>query len=151
NGQSADESRKDENHAIGVGAAPLMTRAKNHRTRVLLAAMLLLLSIGYGSFYKSRALHLPKPGWVLIAAFENRTGEAIFDGTVEAALQRELSESRVINVLPQERIQDALWLMRKDKRTVLAPDVAREVALRDGNSALVLTGRVEKLGHSYLL
>ncbi len=149
--QSREESRKDENHAIECVEPDYPTaRSKNRRTWVLVAAVLSLFSIGYGSFYKSRTVHFPNRGWLLIAVFENRTGEPSFDGTVEAALQRELSESRVVSVLPQERIQDALWLMGKDKRTVLEPDVAREVALRDG-SALILTGRVEKLGHTYLL
>jgi DNA-binding winged helix-turn-helix (wHTH) protein/tetratricopeptide (TPR) repeat protein len=154
NDESADESRKkDENQATDVGAPTDHSRARdrNRRAWVLLAAIISLFCVGYGSFYRSRTLNFPNRGWVLIAAFENRTGEAILDGTVEAALQRELSESRFVSVLPQERIQDALWLMRKDKHSVLESDIAREVALRDGKTALVLTGRVEKLGNTYLL
>ena len=124
---------------------------RNRRAWVLLATVASLLFFLYGSFHRVRTVNFPDRGWIVIAAFENKTGEPIFDGTVESALQRELSESRFVSVLPQERIQDALWLMRKDKHTVLEPDIAREVALRDGNTALVLTGRVEKLGHTYLL
>jgi DNA-binding winged helix-turn-helix (wHTH) protein/tetratricopeptide (TPR) repeat protein len=150
-GEGESAQRKDENLAIEVSTARPMAPANNRRTWFLLVAMLSLFTIGYGSFYKSRTLNFPNRGWVLIAAFENRTGESILDGTIEAALQRELSESRFVSVLPEARIQDALWLMGKDKRTVLEPDVAREVALRDGNTALLLTGRIEKLGHIYLL
>jgi DNA-binding winged helix-turn-helix (wHTH) protein/tetratricopeptide (TPR) repeat protein len=124
---------------------------RNRRAWVLLATTASLAFFVYASFYRARTVTFPNRGWIVIAAFENRTGEPIFNGTVESALQRELSESRFVSVLPQERIQDALWLMRKDKHTVLEPDVAREVALRDGNTALVLTGRVERLGHTYLL
>src|SRR5262249_54998151 len=143
--------RKDVNDAIEATTPRPMARANNRRTWFLLAATLSLFTIGYGSFYRSKTLHFPNRGWVLIAAFENRTGESILDGTIEAALRRELSESRFVSVLPEARIQDALWLMGKDKHTVLEPDVAREVALRDRNTALLLTGRVEKLGHTYLL
>jgi DNA-binding winged helix-turn-helix (wHTH) protein/tetratricopeptide (TPR) repeat protein len=124
---------------------------RNRRAWVLLAGVASLVFFVYASFYRVRTIRFPDRGWIVIAAFENRTGEPILDGTVESALQRELSDSRFVSILPQERIQDALWLMRKDKHTVLEPDVAREVALRDGNTALVLTGRVEKLGHTYLL
>src|SRR5262249_42192676 len=151
--QVASESHKDDHHAIetSVAAGHRRTWAKNRLIWVSLVVMVSIFGVGYSSGYKSRTVQIPNRGWVLIVGFENRTGEAIFDGTVEAALQRELSESRVLNVVPQERIQDVLWLMGKDKRTVLEPDVAREVALRDGNTALILTGRVEKLGHTYLL
>jgi DNA-binding winged helix-turn-helix (wHTH) protein/tetratricopeptide (TPR) repeat protein len=124
---------------------------RNRRAWVLLASAASLLFFVYGSFYRVRTLNFPDRGWIVIAAFENRTGEPIFDGTVESALQRELSESRFVSVLPEERIQDALWLMKKSRNTRLEPDVAREVALRDGSTSLVLTGRVEKLGHTYLL
>ena len=124
---------------------------RNRRAWVLLTSVVSLAFFVYASFYRVRTVGFPNRGWIVIAAFENRTGEQIFDGTVESALQRELSESRFVSVLPEERIQDALWLMKKSRQTRLEPGVAREVALRDGSTSLVLTGRVEKLGHTYLL
>jgi len=89
--------------------------------------------------------------WVLIAAFENRTGEAIFDGTLEAALGRELSNSRFVNVVPPERVQDTLRLMRQPPDTLVDAAVGREICLRDGGIRALVTGRVEKLGTVYLL
>lgn len=117
--------------------------------RLLLVAIILIVSAGYAVFYRSRAITPPKRAWVLVSQVENRTGESIFDGTVESALQRELSDS-VIGVIPPERVQNALRLMRRDKRTRLDPDIAREVALRDGNTGLVLNGTIEKIGHTYI-
>ncbi|MEE8200095.1 MAG: tetratricopeptide repeat protein, partial [Candidatus Acidoferrales bacterium] len=87
----------------------------------------------------------------LIASFDNRTGEPLFDGTLEYALERELSNSRYVNVVPRPRIDDALQLMRRSLDTALTPTVAREVALRDGGIRAVLTGRVEKLDSTYVL
>ncbi len=87
--------------------------------------------------------------WVLIAKFENRTGEAIFDDTLGYALERELSNSQFVNILPPERVQDALLLMKKPRDAQLDLATAREVALRDGNTQTVLTGRIEKIGSSY--
>jgi DNA-binding winged helix-turn-helix (wHTH) protein/tetratricopeptide (TPR) repeat protein len=138
----------DPNVGVGTERAAWF---RNRRAWVLLASAASLLLFVYGSFHRVRTISFPDRGWIVIAAFENRTGEAIFDGTVESALQRELSESRFVSVLPQERVEDALWLMKKSRRTRLEPDVAREVALRDGSTSLVLTGQVEKLGHTYLL
>jgi tetratricopeptide (TPR) repeat protein len=70
---------------------------------------------------------------------------------VEHALERELSNSRFVNLVPPERVQDVLRLMKKPSDTRLDAPLAREVALRDGNVHIVLTGRTEKLGSSYVL
>jgi len=96
-------------------------------------------------------VNFPKRGWVLIAKFENRTSETIFDDTVEYALERELSNSRFVNVTPPERVGDVLALMRKPRDTRLDASLAREVALRDGNVHVVLNGRTERLGSAYVL
>ena len=89
--------------------------------------------------------------WVLIASFENRTGEPIFDGTLEYALERELSNSRFVNVVPRDRILDTFKLMRKPADTRLDGALGREVCLRDGGIRALLTGRIEKLDTAYLL
>jgi len=89
--------------------------------------------------------------WVLIARFENRTGEAIYDGPLEYALERELSNSQFANVVPRERIRDALALMKKPAETPVDAALGREVCLRDGGIAILLTGRIEKLDATYLL
>ncbi len=98
-----------------------------------------------------RPLPFQARDWVLVADFENRTGEKVFDGTLDYALGRELSNSRFVNVVPRERIGDALRLMRKPPDTGLDASTAREVCLRDGEIRAFLTGRVEKLGAKYLL
>jgi len=87
------------------------------------------------------------PGeWVLVASFENRTGDPLFDGTIEYALVRELANSKVVRILPDARVEDVLRLMRRPLTTTLTPPVAREVALRDGAVRSLLTGRIERFG-----
>ena len=98
-----------------------------------------------------RALAFEARDWVLIAAFDNHAGEALFEGTLEAALARELSNSRFVNVVPRERIQDTLRLMKKPFDTRVDGEVGREICLRDGGIRALLTGRVDKLGSAYLL
>jgi tetratricopeptide (TPR) repeat protein len=97
------------------------------------------------------ALPFAERDWVLIAQFENRTGEPVFDATLEHALERELSNSRFVNVVPGERINDALLLMKRPPDSALTAAVAREVALRDGGIRALITGRIEKLDNTYLL
>ena len=89
--------------------------------------------------------------WVLIARFENRSGEPVFDGTLEYALERELCNSTFVNVVPRERIDDTLRLMKKPLNSPLDPALGREICLRDGGIRVLLAGRVEKLDKTYLL
>ncbi len=97
------------------------------------------------------ALAFEERDWVLIAAFENRTGETLFDGTLEHALGNELSNSRFVNVVPPERIADTLRLMRKPADAAVGSALGREIGLRDGGIRALITGRVEKLDNTYLL
>jgi tetratricopeptide (TPR) repeat protein len=89
--------------------------------------------------------------WVLVTSFENRTGRPILDGTLDYALQRELSNSRHVNVVPRERIGDVLRLMRKPEETRIDAALGREICLRDGDIRALITGRIERLGSKYLL
>ena len=121
------------------------------------AGVTLLLLIGLaawmeiGSSPDPEGLNFQQRDWVLITDFENRTGESVFDGVLESALRREIANSQFVNVVPRERIEDTLQLMRKPLDTRIDPEVAREISLRDGGIKALLTGRVEKLDSTYLL
>lgn len=99
----------------------------------------------------AEALAFQERDWVLVTAFENRSGEELLDGTVEAALGRELANSRFVNVVPRTRISDTLRLMRRALDSHVDTELGREVALRDGGIRAVLSGRVDKMGSAYLM
>jgi tetratricopeptide (TPR) repeat protein len=88
--------------------------------------------------------------WVLIADFDNRSAEARFDGTVETALRRELSNSRHVLVLAPESVKDTLALMKQEPGVTIDTDLGRQVCLRYGGNCALLTGRIEKFDSSYL-
>ena len=122
--------------------------------RLLLVAVALIAAAG-ATWWLTRpqapVLPFAERDWVLIAAFENRTGEALFDDVLEHALERELSNSRFVNVVPRERVNDTLAMMRKPLDTKLDAALARQVCLRDGGIRALVSGRVEKLDNTYLL
>jgi len=116
------------------------------------AAILLAASAGW-HFYPSPkpTLNFGERDWVLISSFENRTGNPVLDGTLEYALERELSNSQFVNVVPRERAGDALRLMQKPLDAKIDAALGREICLRDGGIRALLTGRVEKLGTTYVM
>ena len=135
---------------------PERSRLPALRNRVLLEA---LVHSGCHCPFACRPCCIPlssqysaaRPGSVLVAHFDNRTGEPALDGTLEYAMQRELGNSGFLQVVPSERVEDVLRLMKKPVNTPLDEAMAREVCLRDGTIQELVTGQVEKLGSVYLL
>jgi tetratricopeptide (TPR) repeat protein len=100
---------------------------------------------------RARSLGFAARDFVLIIPFENRTREELFDGTVEYALERELTESPFVNVVPRQRIRDTLELMQKPLDTRLDIDLGQELAMRDGQIRALISGRAERFGARYVL
>ena len=89
--------------------------------------------------------------WVLVAAFDNRTGDAKLNHVLENALQRELVESAQFRVASRSRVDDVLRLMRRPVDAPLDESLAREIALRDGAIRHVIGGHVDRLGSTIVL
>jgi eukaryotic-like serine/threonine-protein kinase len=96
--------------------------------------------------------------WALLGEVENRTGEAVFDGTLRVALERELSRSTVINVVPileasLDRQQEAIEALADQPASGIAPRVllAGNIAPRSGgylvNVRVTDRGRSWRAGH----
>jgi len=151
-----------ENGGPGLGKDTPMgwfsSLGKNTKTAIgitigVVLALLAGLLMWMGSDFSRNpdVLNFQERDWVLITDFENRTGESVFDGVLEYALEREISNSQFVNVVPRERINDTLQLMRKPLDTPIDRTLGREICLRDGGIKALLTGRVEKLDSTYLL
>jgi len=142
----------EEGHSAVIAECP-STGWGRRRTALLSGAVLVLLVIG-AVWMRERAVGVrllsQSRDWVLLADFENRTGEPVFDGTLQYALERELGNSRFVSIVPRERAADALRLMRRLPNTRIDLATAREICARDGGIRALLTGRVEKLGSTYV-
>lgn len=137
-------------HALGAAGPP--RRRVQVSIGLVLAGLVLLAGFVGRREVPSPAADNGRPReFVLVGAFENRTGSPPLDGIVEGAVNRELTDSQLVAPVPQGRIDDALRLMRKPLDTLLSPDVAREISLRDGATQAVVTGRIDKSGGQYQL
>jgi DNA-binding winged helix-turn-helix (wHTH) protein/tetratricopeptide (TPR) repeat protein len=99
--------------------------------------------------YKLRPA-LPSDTTVLIGAFENDSGEPMLDGTLQFALERELSNSQFVHVVSPERVQDILQLMRRPTDIHLDRPLALEICRRTPDIRMLITGRAQKIGSRYL-
>lgn len=86
---------------------------------------------------------------VLIADFENRTGESVFDGTLEPALGVALEGASFITSYPRASAKRIAAQLRPEAPT-LDESLARLVAGREGIE-VVTAGSVEKKGEEYAI
>jgi tetratricopeptide (TPR) repeat protein len=112
------------------------------------AATLALCAAGY--LYLNRAPGLIIKGTIVLAEFENRTGDAVFDLALRQGLAVQLQQSPFLSLVPDESIRQTLRLMKRPLETRLTPEIAREVCERSG-SAAVLEGSIASLGNEYVL
>jgi tetratricopeptide (TPR) repeat protein len=87
---------------------------------------------------------------ILIADFDNQTGEEIFDESLQRAFSIGIGQSQWIRVLPPSRVEGALKRMRKGGLERLDEGAAREVAQREGAQLVVLPS-IAGVGESYVL
>ncbi len=114
---------------------------------VLLVALLLLGGLYYRSQQSQR---LTDKDTIVLADFDNKTGDAIFDDTLKTALNVSLRQSPFLSVLSDQQVAETLKLMARPADTKLTPEVTRELCLRAGSKAY-LAGTIGSLGNEYVL
>jgi serine/threonine protein kinase/tetratricopeptide (TPR) repeat protein len=87
---------------------------------------------------------------IILADFENKTGDPVFDDTLRQGLSVELQQSPFLELISDQQVQQTLALMARPKDARLTPEVAREVCERTG-SAAILEGSIASLGSQYVL
>jgi eukaryotic-like serine/threonine-protein kinase len=87
---------------------------------------------------------------VVLADFENSTGDAVFDDTLKTGLIVSLRQSPFLNVLSDTQVAKTLQLMTRPDNTKLTPEVANELCQRAGSKAYI-AGSISSLGSEYVL
>jgi hypothetical protein len=114
----------------------------------VVVALIIATAIGY--FFLRRPPKLTDKDKVVLADFENKTGDAIFDGTLKQVLSVELGQSPFLNVLSDRKVTETLRMIGRPMNEHITADVGRELCLRTGSKAL-LDGTISSLGSRYSL
>jgi len=123
----------------------------------LMALLALLMAFDVGNLRKwgegllfSKTIAFAKRDWLVIADFENLTGEEIFDKSLNSGLGVSLEQSSYINVYPRRSIESSLRRMKKEAVQQLDANTARGIAEREGLK-LVLAPSISAIGGVYML
>jgi len=87
---------------------------------------------------------------VVLADFDNKTGDTVFDDALKQALSVQLGQSPFLNILSDRRVEETLRLMGRPSTERITRDVARELCIRTGSKAIVL-GSISNLGGQYVI
>ena len=121
------------------------------RILVPTAVVVVAALVAGGLYFRSRpAAPLTEKDTVVLADFDNTTGDAVFDGALKQALAVDLEQSPFLNVLSDRRVGETLHLMGRPLNDRVTRDVAQEICLRTGSKAL-LAGSISRLGNEYMV
>ncbi|MEO8256033.1 MAG: protein kinase [Acidobacteriota bacterium] len=133
-----------------AGAAPIRSNPRWWVGGLALAAMVVAVIAGMSFFVPPGAGTLNERDTIVLADFENTTGEPVFDGALKVALAVSLEQSPFLKVFPDDRARETLRLMRRSPDERITRSIAREVARREQLKAL-LAGSIASLGRNYVL
>ncbi len=116
------------------------------------AGVLAVAALVAGVFYfRSRpAAPLTTKDSIVLADFENKTGDPVFDDALKQALAVQLGQSPFLNILSDRRVEDTLHLMGRPSTEKISREIARELCIRTGSKAF-LVGSISNLGGQYVL
>src|SRR6201996_9423667 len=164
---SAEELQEDlEGVSVGGGAVPPPAKPSAGKSKWPWAAgaavVALLLAFAW---WKYQPVAVPggkpengtsatgagtKKDSLILADFVNRTGDPVFDTTLNQALQIDLEQSPVINIVSQQHLLQSVKYLGKPEGTAVTPAIAREIGEREGIKAII-TGTIANLGKQYVI
>ena len=133
-------------------AEVLVTESKKLRKIVIPAAVVLVVAlVAAGIYFRTHhAAPLTEKDTVVLADFNNTTGDSVFDDTLKQALAVDLGQSPFLNILSEDKVRQTLQQMTRSPSERLTQDLAREVCQRAGSKAY-LAGSIATLGTQYVI
>src|SRR5262245_12389379 len=130
-GAAAKESGSQKYEAVVGGG---------RKWKLIGAAAAIVLCLAGGFYWRShsavpdaKAATLTEKDKVLLADFENKTGDAVFDDALKQALAVQLQQSPFLNILSDRKIEETLRLMGQQPSQRITRELAREICIRTGS------------------
>jgi len=158
---TADIQRHLEHRPVLASSPGALYRARKfvrrHRLAALGAAAGLVVlvlsgvtawSLSHREFASRRTL--TDKDTIVLADFDNKTGDSVFDDTLRQGLSVELQQSPFLTLISDRKVQQTLRLMGQPKDARLNSEAAQQVCERTAGAA-VLEGSIASVGSQYVL
>ncbi|MEI9979810.1 MAG: winged helix-turn-helix domain-containing protein [Edaphobacter sp.] len=131
-------------------AHPTLLARSHSSLRYALAATCILAVAGASFFWWKKHNQRPQSQKIVLADFDNRTGDTAFDDVLDTALETDLTQSPYLDVMSGLDASNVLQRMGRKPDAQITEDIATEICQR-ANRQVVLNGSISSLGHHYLL
>jgi serine/threonine protein kinase len=133
-----------------VESKPAQRSARFGWATAIAAIVVVGLAAGGWLFFSRKANALTDKDTVVLADFDNKTGDPVFDDTLKQALAVDLEQSPFLNILSDRKVAATLRLMDRSPDQPLIGEAARELCQRVGSKAM-LAGSISALGNNYVI
>lgn len=116
---------------------------------VTLAVLAVAIVAGVSVLSGPSAPHLTDRDLVVLA-FENATGDAVFNDTLPLAMAIQFEQSPFLRILPDEKVRHTLGLMQRPPDSPVTRALGTEICERAGAAALI-AGSVTRLGRHFVI
>jgi DNA-binding winged helix-turn-helix (wHTH) protein/tetratricopeptide (TPR) repeat protein len=125
---------------------------KKRRVAVIAAAAFLILIVAALAAWR---LASPKPALtgtdvILLASFVNKTGDPVFDNSLDKALEVKLTESPFLSLFPDADVRRTMGSMRHEPTERVTQELGIEICKRQGLKAVVVP-EIAAIGSKYLI
>jgi serine/threonine protein kinase len=139
----AEERKPSRSERSGKSSRWILSAAA-----VLVCVLGLIAGLQYWRMH--RAPKLTDRDTIVIADFDNKTGDPVFDETLRQGLTIQLAQSPYLNILSDRKVRDTLKLMKRPASETLTETVGREVCVRS-DSKVIVVGSIAKLNQGYTI
>jgi eukaryotic-like serine/threonine-protein kinase len=139
-----------------VTPPPPSASGRPFRGRMLVIGALLLVALAGGvALVRNHFGAKPAPAAlknsIIVADFINKTGDPVFDSTLNQALGVQLGQSPVLDIISQQHLRQSLQFLGRKPDEPITPQVAREIGEREDVVKAVLIGTIAPLGKAYVI
>jgi eukaryotic-like serine/threonine-protein kinase len=116
------------------------------------ASVVVIAAVVAGVFFlrPRSAAPLTEKDTIVLADFDNKTGDPVFDDALKQALVVQLGQSPFLNILSDRKVSETMRLMGRQPGDRITRDVAGELCVRTGSKAILL-GSISRLGGQYVV
>ena len=129
-------------------------RSRGIRAKHAITAGVLIVIAAAGAFFWRQRVHaapkLTDRDILVVADFDNKTGDPVFDAALKQALAFQLQQSPFLKAMDEEEIRSTLKRSGRSPDARVTGEVARDVCIREGQKA-TLEASVAALGSRYLI
>ena len=149
-----DPAKRFQSAAELKTALERSARGGGHVRWYAIAAGVLILVLGGAALFWQRRAHakpkLTDQDVLVVADFDNKTGDPVFDTALKQALAFQLQQSPFLKAMDEAEVRQTMKLSGRPADAHVTGEIARDICIREGQKA-TLEGSITALGSQYLI